>query len=44
MQDRLKSFEYTLEVLRAMQRLADEEVKKLGGNPRLERLLDLLRT
>lgn len=44
MQDRSKSFEYTLEVLRTMQKLADAEVQRLGGNPRLEKLLDMLRT
>lgn len=44
MKDRSKSFEYTLEVLRTMQKLADAEVQRLGGNPRLEKLLDMLRT
>ncbi|KAJ4470906.1 terpenoid synthase [Lentinula aciculospora] len=43
MENESKSFDYTLAVLRALQIRIDEEMKALGGNPKLEKLLDKLR-
>lgn len=43
MEESTKSFEYTLEVLRILQKRIDEEMVKLGGNLRLQKLLDKLR-
>ncbi|KAF8832805.1 hypothetical protein HHX47_DHR1001533 [Lentinula edodes] len=43
MEKETKSFEYTLAVLRTLQTRIDEEMKTLGGNFKLEKLLDKLR-
>ncbi|KAJ3875164.1 terpenoid synthase [Lentinula edodes] len=43
MEKETKSFEYTLAVLRTLQERIDEEMKILGGNFKLEKLLDKLR-
>ncbi|KAE9410226.1 terpenoid synthase [Gymnopus androsaceus JB14] len=43
MENQTKSFEYTLEVLHALQARIDEEMQALGGNPKLEKMLDKLR-
>ncbi|KAF9469602.1 isoprenoid synthase domain-containing protein [Collybia nuda] len=43
MRDRSKSLEYTLEVLRTIQKLAEAEVQSLGGNPRLKKILEMFR-
>ncbi|KAJ3807380.1 terpenoid synthase [Lentinula aff. lateritia] len=43
MEKETKSFEYTLAVLRTLQARIDEEMKMLGGNFKLEKLLDKLR-
>lgn len=42
MRDRTKSFQYTWKVLDALERQAREEIQRLGGNPKLEALMDLL--
>ncbi|KAJ3820037.1 farnesyltranstransferase [Lentinula raphanica] len=43
MENQTKSFDYTLAALRALQERIDEEVRALGGNSKLERLLNKLR-
>lgn len=43
MENDTKSFEYTLEVLQALQARIDKELKALGGNTKLEKLLEKLR-
>jgi len=43
MENQTKSFDYTKEVLHVLERRIEEEMKKLGGNPKLENLLDKLR-
>lgn len=42
MRDHTGSFDYTLKVLETLERQARAEVARLGGNPRLEALLDML--
>lgn len=42
MRDRTKSFQYTWKVLDALERQAREEIQRLGGNPKLEALMNLL--
>ncbi|KAG2153148.1 isoprenoid synthase domain-containing protein [Suillus clintonianus] len=37
-----KSFDYTLTVIRSLEQQAREEVARLGGNPQLEMILDIL--
>jgi geranylgeranyl diphosphate synthase, type III len=43
MENETKSLEYTREVLHVLQSRIDEEMKTLGGNQKLEKLLDKLR-
>ncbi|KIK71667.1 hypothetical protein GYMLUDRAFT_186454 [Collybiopsis luxurians FD-317 M1] len=43
MENRTRSFEYTVQVLGALQGRIEEEMKVLGGNVKLEKLLDRLR-
>jgi len=42
MRDRTKSFQYTWRVLDTLERQSREEIKRLGGNPKLEALMDML--
>lgn len=42
MRDRTKSFQYTWKVLDTLERQAREEIRRLGGNPKLEALMDML--
>jgi len=42
MRDRTKSFQYTWKVLDTLERQAREEIRRLGGNPKLEALMDIL--
>lgn len=42
MRDRTASFEYTRGVLDKLDRQARDEVARLGGNPKLEAILDAL--
>ncbi|KIJ51381.1 hypothetical protein M422DRAFT_58906 [Sphaerobolus stellatus SS14] len=42
MREHTKSFDYTLEVLRKLERQAREEIERLGGNPGLTVILDML--
>lgn len=37
-----KSFEYTIGVLRNLERQTRDEIQKLGGNPGLEAIMDAL--
>jgi geranylgeranyl diphosphate synthase type 3 len=37
-----KSFEYTLEVLRNLEKQTRDEIQRLGGNPGLEDIMDTL--
>lgn len=43
MRDHTKSFDYTLEVLRKLERQARDEIELLGGNTQLTAILDQLR-
>ncbi len=36
------SFEYTLSVLENLEKQTRQEIERLGGNPALEKLMDLL--
>ncbi|KAF8510490.1 terpenoid synthase [Gautieria morchelliformis] len=42
MRDHTRSFAYTLQVLRNLERQAREEIERLGGNPQLSAILDSL--
>jgi len=42
MRDRTKSFQYTWKVLDTLERQSREEIRRLGGNPKLEVLMDVL--
>jgi len=42
MRDHTKSFEYTVSVLRVLERQAREEIARLGGNAKLEAIIDAL--
>ena len=42
MRDRTKSFQYTWKVIDTLERQAREEIRRLGGNPKLEALMDML--
>ena len=43
LRNQTKSFDYTLERLQALEVDIRAEIQRLGGNPRLQTLLDLLR-
>ena len=42
LKDRTKSFEYTLDVLDSLEKQMRQEIDRLGGNPSLMRIVDLL--
>lgn len=42
MRDHTQSFAYTLRVLHNLERQARDEIERLGGNPQLSAILDLL--
>jgi geranylgeranyl diphosphate synthase type 3 len=42
LQKHTKSFEYTLSVLTKLEAQTRAEIKRLGGNPKLEKIMDLL--
>lgn len=42
LQKNTKSFEYTLSVLATLEAQTLAEIKRLGGNPKLEKIMDLL--
>ena len=43
MRDNTKSFEYTCEVLRSLEKQARAEIERLGGNDKLIKLMDMLK-
>ncbi|VDC02873.1 unnamed protein product [Peniophora sp. CBMAI 1063] len=42
LREKTKSFDYTLNVLRVIEKQTRDELARLGGNPRLEAILDML--
>ena len=42
LKDKTKSFDYTLSVLDALELQMRQEIERLGGNPPLEQIIDLL--
>jgi geranylgeranyl diphosphate synthase type 3 len=42
LKDRTKSFDYTLSVLRTLEKQTRDEIQKLGGNVKLEAIVDTL--
>jgi geranylgeranyl diphosphate synthase type 3 len=42
LKDHTKSFDYTLSVLRTLEKHTRDEIQKLGGNARLEGIVDVL--
>ena len=42
LRDHTKSFDYTLSVMRTLEKQTWDEIQRLGGNIKLERIVDML--